>query len=91
LPHRVQARKAYAQTDQGKLAAKKARQKYVETYPIRRAAHIIFNNALRDGRVEKLPCLICGGESQAHHPDYSRPLDVVWLCVKHHKQAHQIF
>jgi len=91
LPHRVQARKAYAQTDQGKLAAKKARQKYVETYPIRRAAHIIFNNALRDGKVEKLPCLICGGESQAHHPDYSRPLDVVWLCVKHHKQAHQIF
>lgn len=26
---------------------------------------------------------------QAHHADYSRPLDVVWLCPLHHKQAHR--
>jgi len=88
LPHRVQARKAYAKTENGKLAIKKARNNYLNNFPLRRAAHIITNNALRDGRLLKHPCLICGGESEAHHPDYSRPLDVVWLCDFHHKQAH---
>ena len=88
LPHRVAARKAYAKTEAGKLAIKKAGQKYIKNYPLRRAAHIITGNAIRDGRLKKEPCFICGGKSEAHHPDYSRPLDVVWLCVLHHKQAH---
>lgn len=90
LPHRVQARKEYAKTENGKLAIKKAHQNYLKNFPLRKAAHIITNNALRDGKLLKLPCLICGGESEAHHPDYSRPLDVVWLCSLHHKQAHII-
>lgn len=48
------------------------------------------NNALRDGRLCKLPCAICGGvEVQGHHPDYDSPLDVVWLCVKHHSEIHR--
>lgn len=52
-------------------------------------AHCAVGNALRDGKIKKLPCIICGCEkSEAHHPDYSSPLDVVWLCSAHHKQAH---
>jgi len=90
LPHRVAAREAYSKTEAGKLAIKKAHQNYVETYPLRRAAHIITGNAIRDGRLKKQPCLICGGNSEAHHPDYSRPLDVVWLCSKHHKETHRL-
>ena len=45
---------------------------------------------LKSGSLVRLPCLICGNESEAHHPDYSRPLDVVWLCSSHHKEAHKI-
>lgn len=26
--------------------------------------------------------------SQAHHEDYARPLDVRWLCFKHHRETH---
>lgn len=56
--------------------------------PKRWKAHILLNNALRAGIVQKLPCLICGEKSEAHHPDYDQPLDVVWLCPAHHKQTH---
>lgn len=90
LPHRVEARKAYAKTERGKLAAKKAHKNYIESFPLRRAAHIIVSNALKNGNLTKQPCFICGEKAEAHHPDYSRPLDVVWLCSTHHKEAHLI-
>lgn len=47
------------------------------------------NRAVASGRLIKKPCAICGSSrSQAHHPDYSKPLDVVWLCAKHHAAEH---
>lgn len=50
-------------------------------------------NRVRDlvwrGKMKKQPCEVCGcAESQAHHSDYSKPLDVSWLCAKHHKGVH---
>jgi len=58
-------------------------------YPEKYQAHNIVSNAVRDGRLEKQSCEICGCEqSQAHHEDYSRPLDVRWLCFKHHRKIH---
>jgi len=46
--------------------------------------------AVQKGLINKTECIVCGGESEAHHPDYDRPLDVVWLCHHHHKEAHTI-
>jgi|HubBroStandDraft_1064217.scaffolds.fasta_scaffold159493_2 hypothetical protein len=43
---------------------------------------------LRRGRLKKEGCAVCGGAAQMHHPDYDRPLDVVWLCEKHHRDVH---
>jgi hypothetical protein len=41
--------------------------------------------AVKTGKLIKLPCSVCGStKSEAHHPDYSKALDVVWLCSKHH-------
>lgn len=46
-------------------------------------------NAVRDGVLEKQPCAICGSaSSEAHHEDYDKPLDVIWLCRAHHAQTH---
>jgi hypothetical protein len=57
--------------------------------PERRAAQLQLGYAVRAGKIQKLPCLICGEEkAEAHHPDYSAPLAVVWLCSPHHHQAH---
>lgn len=50
-------------------------------------AHNAVNNAIRHGRLARLSCW-CGELGEAHHPDYSKPLDVVWLCKKHHEEMH---
>lgn len=45
--------------------------------------------ALRTGKLTKQPCRVCGDpNSQAHHPDYDKPLEVVWLCHDHHMDEH---
>lgn len=88
-PHRVMARKLYRETDEGKEAVKRAHQKWKEIYPDRRNAINKLNNAVRDKKIVKQPCFVCGCEKvEAHHFDYSRPLDVTWLCNYHHREVH---
>lgn len=57
-------------------------------HPDRYRARTALNNAVRDNKITKLPCCICGSiSSTAHHEDYSKPLEVVWLCLVHHRQV----
>ena len=53
-------------------------------------AHKKVYNAIKRGKLVRMPCEICGTDSavHAHHDDYSRPLDVIWLCQKHHRWIH---
>jgi hypothetical protein len=45
--------------------------------------------AVRSGRLVRKPCEVCGEpKSEGHHEDYHKPLEVVWLCRRHHKLAH---
>jgi hypothetical protein len=53
-------------------------------------AHRAVRTAVNNGLIVKTLCVICGGKSEAHHPDYSRPLDVVWLCRPHHLETHKL-
>ncbi len=47
------------------------------------------NKVLRKGGIKKMPCEVCGeAKVDMHHEDYSKPLDVTWLCRSHHKQVH---
>ncbi len=65
----------------------KLRQK--EKYPERLKARELAYTAFRRGKLKKSACEVCGDlESEAHHDDYSRPLDVRWLCPKHHRVEH---
>ena len=60
--------------------------------PERYRARYALSNAVRDGRIVKSRvCEICGAtdiKTHGHHYDYSRPLDVIWLCVVCHQQIH---
>lgn len=88
-PHRVQARSDYQKTTAGMQASSRAKIKYINKNPKKRQCHIAVGNALRDGYLLKMPCSICGSKrSHAHHPDYNKPLDVIWLCASHHKEWH---
>lgn len=46
--------------------------------------------AIRVGRLIRGPCEICGTTEKihAHHTDYSKPLQVQWLCEFHHASLH---
>jgi hypothetical protein len=55
-------------------------------------ARRLIREAVRQGKVIKEPCKKCGEiEVEAHHINYDEPLNVVWLCAKHHKERHGIF
>jgi hypothetical protein len=47
--------------------------------------------AVRTGKIAPQPCRECGSTVgvQAHHTDYTKPLEVVWLCVQHHWDQHR--
>jgi hypothetical protein len=48
-----------------------------------------IRQAINRGDLIRKPCIICGdNKSEAHHPDYSKLLDVRWLCKKHHAFVH---
>ena len=92
LPHRVESRKLYLQTENGKQAKKKASENYKQKHPMKYAAHIVFRNAVRDKKIKtKNTCEVCGSNNliEGHHDDYTKPLDVRWLCVKCHKEWHK--
>lgn len=46
--------------------------------------------AMSVGKIKKENCKICKAEnSEAHHNDYDKPLNVIWLCQKCHKKEHR--
>jgi len=92
-PARVAARDAYAKTPDGRAAGSKAKRRWAESNPARRAASHLVNNRIRDGVLSKPKrCDNCGagGRIHGHHDDYTKPLDVRWLCPKCHKAWHAV-
>jgi hypothetical protein len=54
--------------------------------PIKTKAWNAVSNAVRDGRLLRQPCEICGAKAEAHHEDYTKPLEVRWMCFKCHRE-----
>lgn len=58
--------------------------------PIARAAHSMVNKAIKKGELCRKPCEVCktNKDIKAHHDDYNKPLEIRWLCEKHHREHH---
>lgn len=86
---RIAYAKEYQQTEHGKQKKQAQRREWTKNNPRVRQAGMKVYKAIQSGRLIRKPCEICGGEAQAHHEDYSKPLEVRWLCQTHHAELHK--
>lgn len=52
-------------------------------------ARSYLNVYIKRGKVTKGICFCGANGVEAHHEDYSKPLDVVWYCRVHHLEKHK--
>lgn len=57
---------------------------------LKKKAHQMVGYAVQKGDLIRQPCERCGTTENviAHHEDYNKPLDIVWLCQYHHRERH---
>lgn len=93
LPHRIEARLAYSQTEQGRSSARKAKLAWAKKNTIKRAAHFVVDAAIERGElVRPSVCPVCRASEvkiHGHHDDYAFPMSVRWLCSKCHSAWHK--
>ena len=69
----------------GKLTLPQAEKDKEKFFARRRLAYAVYS-----GKLKRLSCAKCGElKVQGHHPDYSKPLEVIWLCGVHHRELHK--
>jgi hypothetical protein len=58
-------------------------ERFPEKIEARRQVHL----AIKKGILKRQPCEVCRDpKSEGHHPDHSKPLEVIWLCRQHHRE-----
>jgi hypothetical protein len=83
----------------GKERGRRHARNRAEKYPEKEKARRVVRTAIEKGLIERpSACNKCGSNVkrqdgvtavQAHHSDYSKPLDVEWLCVWCHAAEHR--
>ena len=84
---------ARAKTKERRELSVKQCRRYRELNKVKHAAHVLVSNAVRDKRLIKdTECQECGKSDVAlhgHHDDYTKPLEVRWLCPACHAAWHK--
>lgn len=66
---------------------------YNHENPVKYKARTKLANAVKDGKIQRLPCEKCGNvKTHAHHHngyDGENWKVVTWLCSKHHMEEHR--
>lgn len=86
----AKARKRYYSSEKGRAYTKEFMKKNAAKYRAKaKAEGKIKARYMARYYLKKKPCEACGNpKSQAHHHDYSKPLEVTWLCSTHHAEHH---
>ena len=80
-----QRKKQANRRDLGMVKSYKRKNDYIKT----KEKYGEYLSAIKNGKLTPQPCAVCGKDkTQGHHEDYSKPLDVVWLCIRHHQDRH---
>ncbi len=67
----------------------KMKRTWMNKNPEKERAYNILLYAIKVGKIIRQSCSVCGNRnSHGHHKNYSKPLDVIWLCLKHHRELH---
>ena len=82
----------WAKNNPEKMA--EVRAQWSDRNPEKHQCHTSLKNAVRDGKITKsASCQSCGtsdGRIHGHHPDYTKPLEVMWLCATCHSRQHRL-
>jgi hypothetical protein len=66
--------------------------KYRKANQEKEYAHGVIKNLLKFGKIQRPDtCSKCGSSLNiiAHHPDYSKPKDIIWICQSCHLAIHK--
>lgn len=61
---------------------------YRKRHPDKVRARRIVYKMRYEGKLTKKPCFCGSKKVEAHHDDYTKPLEIVWLCKRHHEEIH---
>ena len=86
LSHRREKAAEYSRENRNS----ESRIKWIKSNLEKRRIYLKVKRAVDSGKIIKTPCVICGNKkSEGHHEDYSKPLEVIWLCRLHHAELHR--
>lgn len=93
LPHRVKLRNDLYEknknTDEYKKKHYDSNRKYLKNNPEKTKSKRAVQYAISSGKLKKESCRVCGNiKVEAHHEDYDFPLNIIWVCRKHHMEIH---
>lgn len=83
------ASKKYRSTEAGKIKFREMQLKNKDKYRIKNNARVLMAYHLSVGHIVKpKKCSICNitKKLDGHHEDYSKPLEVIWMCRLCHKR-----
>ena len=84
--------KIYQRNRRVKLIGYKTKEyrKYCKENPEKVWAQSTLNRYIKNKKIKRSFCEMCGISQNihGHHPDYSKPFSVIWLCPIHHKEIH---
>ena len=79
----------YRHSPRGKAANNAAKVRYRIKHPLKEKCRRQLSHAIHTGKIKRQPCMNgCKAKAEAHHSDYSKPFDVLWLCRKCHRAWH---